>query len=521
MLHNLEKKVVFHKVYKISLLGNVMKKGLLSLSPIERKILPYLSLPIEEICAQTKLDKTTVTHALQFLSRKGIIKLESKIEKEIVLGSNGILYLKEGLPERRLLDLLAATPTISLEEAKAKAELTEKEFQAALGALKRKALLKIISGNILLQANKEEISKKMLEESFLASLPLSLAELKPEQKFCLGQLSKRKDIIRIEEKKLLEIEITAQGKKIISAMEKAGPIVGQIEQLTPEMLKKGTWRGKKFRVYDVTSSVPLIIGGKRQPYAEFLQHVREKLVTLGFEEMQGSLVENEFWNYDALFQPQFHVAREWSSTYYIKNKLKQEKIPRKIMQRVKKQHEKSWRYKWNPEQAMKLILRPQGTVLSARQIASNLSKLKIPGKYFAITRCYRPDVVDATHLSEFNQVEGIIVKENLTLRNLFAILELFGKEIAQAKKVEIRPSYFPFTEPSAELFVKHKKFGWIELGGAGIFRREVVKPLTGKDITVLAWGLGIDRLAMLNLKIKDIRQLFSHDLDWLRKSKKT
>jgi phenylalanyl-tRNA synthetase alpha chain len=480
-----------------------------SLSLYERKILPYISLGnIEEIERESKLDRTSIIRALEFLSNKGIVKLSITKEKRISLGVNGILYLKEGLPERKLLNLLSETAPLTLQEAKEKSDLSENEFKAALGVLKRKAFIKLEAGKIILEAKKSELSKKMLEEAFLERLPLKLQELNPEEKYSLEQLKNRKEIIKIEDVKNLSFGLTELGKKL----EKSEIKTDLLEQLTPEMLRKKTWRGKQFRKYDIISKLPRIYGGRRQPYLEFLQEVREKLVALGFEEMTGSLVESEFWNFDALFQPQFHVAREWSSTYYVKNKLKPESIDKKILMRVKQQHEKSWKYKWQLHHALKLILRPQGTVLSARQ----LTKAKIPGKYFAIARCYRPDVVDAKHLSEFNQVEGIIIKENLTLRNLFSILEMFAREIAQAKEIKFVPSYFPFTEPSCELLVKHPKLSWIEAGGAGIFRREVVKPLLGKDITVLAWGLGIDRLAMNKLGVDDIRELFSQDLDFLR-----
>jgi phenylalanyl-tRNA synthetase alpha chain len=480
-----------------------------SLSPIERKILPFLeSNSAEEIIEKAKTDRTTVLRALEFLSNKGIVNLKYKEQKKVVLGANGILYLKEGLPERRLLSLFSEALSFTLEEAMKKSGLSENEFKAALGALKKKALLKIENGKILLQGAKEEIARKMHEEMFLEQLPISVESLTPEQKYCFEQLKNRRDIIKIEGQREVDFELTSTGRKIMKEPVKTT----YVEQLTAEMLQKGTWKGKKFRKYDIISRVPKIYGSRRQPYYAFLQQVRNKLVALGFEEMTGSIVETEFWNYDALFQPQFHIAREWSSTYYIKNKLKPEAIDKRIIARVKQQHEASWHYKWQVENALKYILRPQGTVLSARQLA----KTKIPGKYFAIARCYRPDVIDASHLSEFNQVEGIIVQENLTLKNLFHILELFAKEIANAKEIKFVPHYFPFTEPSCELLARHEKFGWIELGGAGIFRREVVKPLLNRDITVLAWGLGIDRLAMFNLDIADIRQLFSQDLDWLR-----
>ena len=154
---------------------------------------------------------------------------------------------------------------------------------------------------------------------------------------------------------------------------------------------------------------------------------------------------------------------------------------------------------------------------TARMLSSK--ELNIPGKYFAIARCFRPDVVDATHSADFNQVEGIVVEENLNFRHLKGLLKLFAEEFAETDQIKITPAYFPFTEPSTELHAKHPELGWIELGGAGIFRPELVKPLTGQEISVLAWGLGIDRLAMFKLGIKDIRELFSHNLKFLRESK--
>ncbi|MCD6403759.1 MAG: phenylalanine--tRNA ligase subunit alpha, partial [Nanoarchaeota archaeon] len=152
------------------------------------------------------------------------------------------------------------------------------------------------------------------------------------------------------------------------------------------------------------------------------------------------------------------------------------------------------------------------TALSARTLAGDV---EIPGKYFAIARVFRPDVVDRTHLPEFNQVEGIVLGEGLSFKHLLGMLKLFAEEIAGTKRFRFDTGYFPFTEPSVELVGYKKGFGWVELGGAGVFRPEVTKPF-GIDVPVLAWGLGIDRLFMMKYKIDDIRKLFSYDLEWLR-----
>ena len=116
-------------------------------------------------------------------------------------------------------------------------------------------------------------------------------------------------------------------------------------------------------------------------------------------------------------------------------------------------------------------------------------------------------------------MEGIIVDENLNIQHLFGLLKMFAKEFAETDEIKIVPSYFPFTEPSCELFAKHPQLGWIELGGAGIFRPEVTKTLTGKNISVIAWGIGVDRVAMFKLGIKDLRDLYSHDLKYLKERK--
>jgi len=239
--------------------------------------------------------------------------------------------------------------------------------------------------------------------------------------------------------------------------------------------------------------------------------------------MSGPLIESDFWDMDALFMPQFHSARDIHDAYYIKDAPRPD-LPRKIVEKVRSVHEnggetgsKGWRYDFDVDQTHQSLLRTQTTACSARMLGSG--NVKIPGKYFAVARNFRYDVIDATHLPDFNQTEGIILGEDLNFRHLVGLLQLFAREFADAQEVRIVPGYFPFTEPSAELFAKHPKLGWIELGGAGLFRPEVVEPLLGRYVPVLAWGLGIDRIAMLKLGLNDIRELFSHDVEFLRKSK--
>ena len=196
------------------------------------------------------------------------------------------------------------------------------------------------------------------------------------------------------------------------------------------------------------------------------------------------------------------------------------KLPqKKTVAWVKAAHEhgggtgsRGWRYKWSEKIASRLMPNAHGTTADARQLVEGV---EIPGKYFVINRCYRPDVPDASHLIEFNQLDGFVVGKDINFRHLLGILKDFAIEIAGAKRVKFTSGYFPFTEPSCELYIEHPKIGWIEVGGAGIFRPELTLPLGIKQ-PVIAWGLGVDRLAMIKLGINDVRKLFSRDLQWLR-----
>jgi len=291
-----------------------------------------------------------------------------------------------------------------------------------------------------------------------------------------------------------------------------------VNQLTPAMLKEGTWREARFRRYNLKLSPPRHVVGKRHPYRAFLDQARRKLLSLGFEEMTGPVVESEFWDMDALYMPQFYPAREIHDAYYVKSPTHCRQVPEPYASRVAAVHtdggdtgSRGWRYPFDRDRTRRLLLRTQGTALSARW----LHRARVPGKYFAMARCLRYDTVDATHACDFFQVEGIVLGEDITLRSLLGLLEVFARDVARARRVHFRPDYFPFTEPSVEASIEHPTIGWMEMGGAGLFRPEVTRP-QGVDVPVIAWGLGLDRMAMTALGITDIRDLFSPDLSRIR-----
>lgn len=500
-----------------------IKKLIDKLHPYERQVLLHIDKisSFNQLARATNLKDVEVMRGLQWLANKKIITLKEQLKEVVELGENGKQYLIENMPERRFLQAILKEPKTLVQLKKI---LSKNELNAALGLLKPKAAIEIIKkpGKVEIKITprgRELLKKESLEEKFIKKhFPVEINALKPEEKHALELLKKRQGIVKTKLIKIKTAHLTDLGRQIINA-----GIKGKYEdKLTPEMLAKGTWKDKKFRAYDVEINVPEIFAGKKQHYRRFLDSVRQKFLALGFKEMDGPLVETDFWDMDALYMPQFHSARDIHQAYYIKEP-QYGKLDEKFVKRVKEVHEQGiagstgWQYKFDEKQTHRLLLRTQGTACSARMLASK--ELNIPGKYFGITRCFRYDIIDATHLPDFYQVEGIVVEEGINLKHLFGLLKMFAREFAETEEIKLVPGYFPFTEPSVELLAKHPKLGWIELGGAGLFRAEVVVPLLGKFVPVLAWGIGIDRIAMFKLGIKDIRKLFSHDLKFLRKSK--
>ncbi|MBI4016670.1 MAG: phenylalanine--tRNA ligase subunit alpha [Candidatus Aenigmarchaeota archaeon] len=492
-----------------------------SLHPLERKALPFVvqKTPFADIVRKSGLKDVEAMRALQWLQNKGLVQIYQDIEEFVVLGVLGQKYKKEKLPERKFLDVFEKDKKLLLKYLSSNAGLDANETNTVMGKLKQANVINISKEQIgiiveLTDFGKSFLKKKLPAESFLEnSFPLLVTSLNREEKEILQSLQKRKDIVGVELAKQVSASILPLGRQVVESSAMKTEV---IDALTPQVLRTGDWQKKNFRKYDVTVNVPKIFAGKHQHYRKFLDGIREKFMSLGFMEMTGPIVETDFWDMDALFMPQFHSARDIHDAYFVKEP-KKGKLDEKFVKAVKKVHEQGWKYDFNAEQTKRLLLRTQGTACSARMLAS--PDIRIPGKYFGITRCFRKDVIDATHLADFHQTEGIIVEEGLTLRHLFGLLQMFAKEFAGAEEIKLVPGYFPFTEPSVELYAKHPQLGWVELGGAGIFRSEVVAPLLGRDVSVIAWGIGIDRIGMFRLGLSDVRDLFSRNLNTLRNAK--
>ncbi len=466
---------------------------------------------VEEISSKTTLDYVAVAKAIEALKKQGLIRAQEREVEIRRLSKEGKKALEEGLVERKLVE--------ELENSGGKKEMDEiktRPKEVAVGWAIKRGLIKLEKKDGKREVVMTEKGKKCLGSVDELQEALKKVANEDSVKNDLLRILVSRGLIKLERRAERKYRITTKGKEEARRIKE---LKEEVTLLTPELIKSRGWKDVKLKKYDVSDPVRDVYPGKKQPYRAFLDEVKKKLVSMGFKEMTGPLIELEFWNFDALFQPQNHPARTWTDTYKLKYPKKGALPPKKLVKNVKRAHEdgwitgsRGWRYKWSEEIASQLMPRAHGTALSARTLAS---KPEIPGKYFAIARCYRPDVLDATHLIEFNQVEGIVLDENLNFRHLLGILKSFAEEVAGAEKIKFYPDYYPFTEPSVQMSAKHPEFGWVELGGAGIFREELTIPL-GIDVPVIAWGLGIDRLAMFRLNIQDIRYLFSYDLKWLR-----
>jgi len=475
----------------------------------------------EQIINESKLPAATIMRAVLTLQERKLVEIGERKQTIVRLNKEGKLHAKKGLPERRLINALKKLG--EKEQLRKVIEKTGLEKQFVPIALswvqsKKWVILNTKKGTLQTLEQPEEGSDEKLLKSLGEQKRVAVELLGPELQAAVRVLKRRK-LLEVEKKTTRAIRITEAGW---TEIKKGIEVAIGVTQLTPELIISGKWRKAKLQNYNIKASVARTWPGKKHPYLQFLDEVKEKLVTLGFKEMRGPIVEASFFNFDALYTPQDHPAREIFGIYFVKHpKYGSLNAYKHIAERVKKTHEdgwktgsKGWRYKYSLKEASRLVLRGHGTCQSVRTLLSK--DLEVPGRYFSIVRCYRPEVVDQTHLTEFNQIEGIVVDENLTLRDLLGVLQKFAIEIAGADEVKFRPDYFPFTEPSVELSAYKKGYGWVEFGGSGIFRPEVTMPL-GIKVPVIAWGLGIDRLFMLKAEIEDIRYIFAQDLDWIRR----
>lgn len=502
-----------------------------NLHPLEIKVLraykPGVELTSSKLQNELEYKEGHANQAFSWLGGKGLVKeVRREPYTNYEITEIGRSYAENGTLEERIYNFLKENGPHSLPEIASALKIENKDVGSAFGTFSKEGVLAMDVSKKATCTGKELPARIAQTNAILkkgaSDGVLSLDSLNDDEKALMATLAKKRGVsdfaFRIIEREVVVYTLTDEASEVAKALEEAGVTGNEIGSITSKILTSGEWKNASFRGYNIGIPPARIIPGRTSAYVSFLESVKDKLCSLGFEEFDGPLVETEFWDCDALFMPQFHAARDIHDVYAIKNPTHAKKIEEPFLSNVAAVHRdggntgsRGWNYSFDENFTKHLILRSQGTVLSAHQLA----KAKIPGKYFGIARCFRYDKVDATHLSDFYQTEGIVLGEEANLKTLLGFLEMFAVEIAGATDVKYVPGYFPFTEPSVEVHIKHPVLGWFELGGAGIFRPEVTKPM-GVDVPVLAWGIGIDRMALMALKLNDLRELFSSDIEQVR-----
>ena len=497
---------------------------------------------IDQIVLGSGLAHAAVMRAALTLLDAKLIQINEKKQTTIALNEEGKSYAEKGLPERRLINaLLRQEKPIPIEKITANAGLEKPLIPIALGWLREKGWATVtgkekpvlMADERLLQQRSEGrlIGRKETQgpegpengddEGLLQQLneqgEVSTETLDKQMQNAAYMLKRRK-LIETHEKTVRELVLSGVGwetvKKGIEASE-------EISQLTPELVVTGKWKTVKLRKFNVAAPGPAIYPSKLHPLRQIIQRARQIFLEMGFTEIRGPLVETAFWNFDALFQPQDHPAREMADTFYLAYPQKGGLPAKDMVEKVAKTHESGWETgsrgwggKWSPEEARRLVLRTHTTSETIKYLYKHKTP---PVKVFSVDRVYRNEKVDYKHLAEFHHIEGIVMANDVTLRDLMGTLREFYRKFGLTR-VQFWPSYFPYTEPSVQATVYLPRLKvWIELCGMGMFRPEVLTPL-GIKCPVLAWGGGLERLALVELGLDDLRLLYKNGLSWIRRT---
>jgi phenylalanyl-tRNA synthetase alpha chain len=501
--------------------------------PVEHIVLDSLEKGKEHILhslvEKTGLSSDSIRRIVGGLEEKGLIKVVREKVADWVLTQSGKKAVQQGyLPEEYIYGILVTVKHLLLEQLLKKFTLlavkhgsteteASKEFAAAFGLCKRKGFIqRIQNGGFALTPLGEKglnnsSEKKVLEAIARGEIPPLNSPIVSElsARGLIAQKMRTNEIVQLTEK---GVEEKKRGKTSASIQREVGPI-------TLSLLASGEWKKVSFKPYDVATGVETRYPGRIHPLRQTIRDVRKSMVELGFREMEGPLVESAFWNMDAMFIPQDHPAREVQDTFYLPGMAV---LPdADLVKRVKAIHEhggktgsRGFGYEWDPKMAMQMLLRTHTTATTFRELGKGLHP---PEKRFSIGRIYRNEAMDATHLSEFYQVEGFVAGKGLTLRHLMGIVKEFCGKWGLTQ-IKFKPTYNPYTEPSMEALAYHPGLKrWVEIINSGMFRAESLKPF-GIDVPIIAWGFGLERLAVLLHQKNTLREILGPDvsLDFIR-----
>jgi phenylalanyl-tRNA synthetase alpha chain len=463
-------------------------------------------------------------NAASWLRTKGLLEIEEEVRVLVNLGHRS--YAANGLPERIVLSLLdKAGGAASLGELESSGKVTKAEIGISIGHLNRKRWARIKKEGeetylVMSELGKKALDAKGADEELIERLAKGEVEAASIDPALLKELKGRKDVVTEREIVDRRMSLTHLGRQVAAL---GIELKREVTTLTPDLIRSGKFAEVDFRRYDVNTFAVTETGGRIHPLTRIIERVRRIFLEMGFTEIAGNFAELELWNMDALFIPQDHPAREMQDTFYVTTPSPigpmefNERKGMDPLETFKRVHEDGggtgstgWGYSWSEEKALMPILRTHTTVNTIRYLYDHPEP---PIKVFSIEKVFRNESLDAHHLPEFYQIEGILTEEGASFDMLVGILKEFYSRMGFST-IRLRPGFFPYTEPSMEVDVLFDG-KWMELGGSGIFRPEVTIP-SGVKEPVLAWGLGLERLAMLVLDLKDIRELYVSDVDWLR-----
>ena len=485
---------------------------LLTLNDAQKQVLQQLNRDlksIEEIVAAVALPFEKVQSILGYFLSANLVERQEKNETVYQLSPEGQQYLESKFPEEELIELIQQD-LVSIKEIRENFK-DKNQFNLAINWAKRNGWINIDKGQLNLSKDLKIIIKEIKKLKDVLESPDS-----KKDRDVLSNLVARN--LLFEKEKKLDFYIL---KESLSDETLNDLLISNIKaSLTSADLLSGDWEKYQFKEYSVDTPTEKLSFGRRSVYLEFLNTIREGLLSLGFEEFDSPLVDLEFYNCDLLYMPQEHVARGIHDLFFVDSKELGTIRNRDLLERVSSVHldgadtgSTGWNYEFDEKKSSNLILRSQTTAVSAHTLEAIMDRPG-PMKMFCIGKCFRPDTIDRTHSFEFWQCEGIVCGENLSIKHLFGMLTEICHMVG-VKEIKFMPGYFPFTEPSVSGYIKHPKLGWIEALPGGIFRPELRYPYNYKK-TVLAYGIGVTRLAMTALGIDDIRDVYSSDIEQLK-----
>jgi phenylalanyl-tRNA synthetase alpha chain len=495
------------------------------MSDLKSEILNYLSTGNGMIADSLAFaDSRNIVHteivgALRSLEALEMIVLTSKDVERWKVSDEGKVYSTEGLPEIQVLELVKSSHGSTADSINSALGAVAK---IGMGAAMKAGLIKMdkSSGTLVIgdEASENYPAGAALRRLVEIADGSSADEVESLiSKPVLEELKKRKLVTKA---KIVYYEVS-KGSNFSTEIKKLETA------LTVEMIQTSAlWKSVNFKQYNLNALGIDIGAGSLHPLLKVKAEIRKILMNMGFEEMPTNrYMESSFWNFDSLFQPQQHPARDAHDTFFIESPARATVIPHDYLEAVKTMHETGgagsigWRYDWSEEESRKNILRTHTTAVSARVLYEIGQEYKQSGtfrprKCFSIDRVFRNESLDATHLAEFHQVEGFVVDYGLNLGNLIGEIKEFFRRMG-LEQLSFKPAYNPYTEPSMEIFAYHpglKKR--IEIGNSGIFRPEMLTPMGfPENVSVIAWGLSVERPTMIKYGISNIRDLFGHKMD--------